>query len=384
MAVGAFRNLLILLIGFILALVVACGGDSGDEAGPTATRGTTTPLSTGELTGPDAAFADELAAALERGDVPWLVQHLAEGGASIQIVRWREDRLIAGYQDFEAFMEAAFRSVDEEAEDEYGGGSLRLYAVGEQTLFGDQRVVHLLVTGILEAPQPGRWAFVFKTGSWSEVQLTEVLELPPAAAEQLLAFRPLPQPEPDPATYPAGLGALVDDVRSALRSSDSAAIVARLLTSPRTCDEQTAPYAPSCRSQPEGTVVDTVHWSGRCVNCSPGEGLATPDEVAGWLDRFFASAQTSAADDLGPAGLQLESVFLEQGGYSINVTGVGDPAIAELGRPPGRWVFTFHALAEGDEWGIVELQVADPDNSRWVLETWRGTGIAWTRWAASD
>jgi hypothetical protein len=379
-----FRSSCILLIGCV-ALVVACGDDSGDDARPTATRGTVaTPLSTGELTGPDAAFAGELAAALEREDVPWLVQHLAEGGTSVQVVRWREDRLIAGYQDFEAFMEAAFRSVDEEAEDEYGGGSLRLYALGEQTLVGDVRVGYLLVTGILEAPQPGRWALVLKTAGWRELRVGEVLELPPAAAEQLLAFRPLPQPQPDPATYPPGLASLVDDVRSALTSSDSAAIVARLETSSLTCDEQTAPYAPSCSSQPAGTVVDIVYWGQRCVNCSPGEGNATPDEIAAWLDRFFASAQTSAADDLGPAALQLESVFLEQGGYSINVTGVGDPAIMDSPRPPGRWVFTFHTLAEGDDWRIVSLQLADPDNSRWVLETWRGTGIAWTRWPPSD
>src|SRR3970282_2316562 len=120
----------------------------------------------------------------------------------IQRVRWREDRLIAGSQDFEAFMEAAFRSVDEEAEDEYGGGSLRFYHLGGQALIRDVRSGYLLVTGILEAPQPGRWALVLKTGGWRELRVGEVLELPPAAAEQLLAFRPLPQPAPHPAPDP--------------------------------------------------------------------------------------------------------------------------------------------------------------------------------------
>jgi len=379
----AARTLLLLTLA--LALALACGDDEGDEAGPTATRGTTTPPSTGELTRPYAAFADELAAALEREDVAWFVRQRGGGGTSIQVVRWREEGLTADLENIAAFMEAAFRSVDEEAEDEHGAGSLRLYAVGEQPLFGELRVVHLLVTGIREAPQPGRWALVFRTGGLPEIlELTEVVELPPDQAREVVAFRPLPQPQPDPATYPAAFATLLDEIQQAIDASDSAAIAALLKAEPRTCDEQMALYAPSCRSQPAGTVVDIVHWGQQCVNCSPGEGYATPDEFKAWLDRFFASAHTSAADDLGPAALQLESVSLEEGGYSINLTGVGDPAISDLPRPPGRWVFTFHTLAEGDEWRIVELQVADPHNSRWVLETWRGTGITWTRWPPSD
>ncbi|OGO52861.1 MAG: hypothetical protein A2148_05645 [Chloroflexi bacterium RBG_16_68_14] len=380
----------LLAAGALLASVLAlsCGEeDTSEQETPTTTIAAAPDSSPTAATGavaPYMSFADEMAAALEREDVAWFVQQLGDGGTSIQVVQWREDRLIAGSQDFEAFMNTAFRSVDEEAEDEYGAGPLRLYAVGEQTLRGDVRVVHLLLTGIMEAPQPGRWALVLKTGE--ELQVHEVLELPPAAAEQLLAFRPLPQPEPDPATYPGGFATLVDELRQALSARDGGAIVARLLTWPLTCDEQTALYTPFCRSQPAGTVMDIVNWGWRCVQCSPGgDGYATPDEIKAWLDRFFASTQTSAADDLGPAALQLESISLELSGYSINVTGVGDPAILDYPRPPGRWVFTFHTLAEGDEWRIVELQVADPDNSRWVLETWRGTGIiTWTRWPPSD
>ena len=359
-----------------------------------------------------ASFAQGFADALQREDASWFAGRLqrlfpcssfheppvecrdAPSGARMPAIsarRWGGGGFIAGESRFYDLVLARFRAVDREVEDEYGPGQLQLYAVGEQQLPTDLLIVHLLVTGLLVEPERGRWALVFRAersnfepNDW---ELTQLIEVPPDSTREVLSLGVLPEPPPDPETYPAGFAEFLNDLEGAVDRGDRGFIVARLGTWPYTCTVPPPPIlsVPSCDGRPDGTTVEVVPWNVYCTACDV-TGLATRDEVAAWLDRLFATSQDAPADDLGPAEVVVDSVAYRtiESKYAVTITGVGDLGTSYFPRPPGRWLITLAGSDKAGAWRIEDLTLGDPGNSRWVLESLRGTNIVWTRWPPID
>ncbi|MCH8275877.1 MAG: hypothetical protein IH851_13940 [Armatimonadetes bacterium] len=390
-------------------LAVACGdGGAPPPEMHTATAVTSPqPSPTVEVPAetPDTAFARELADAIERSDANWFSENIAhrfncaflaeadcEGDSDqmrpgdISVQRWRSELFLAGPSIFRQVMLEIFSAVDRQAKDTYGGGALQLYAGGEEDVPDRALVVHLLVTGILKEPQPGRWALIFKAREDYSMPnpwvLTDLLLVPPDAVEDALALGHFPWPEPDPATYSASFATFMEELRQAVRDSDTSFFAAHVKARPYTCLDplELILDVPSCDDRSAGTVVDIVPWSVYCIGCD-ALGYATVGEVTGWLGRFFATAEGASADDLGPGAVQVENVARRLGrpGFTITVTGIAALDWFGYARPQGRWMATFDVEPEGDVWRIVSLKTAEPAESGWLLPELRGTDVEWTR-----
>jgi len=369
----------ILLLGAFLVATLAIGCDDSETP-----PDIPSPTSDASAASYDA-FAADLAAALEREDAEWFAEHAASFG--VAVFEGGSAAFGAGPDALGDLMEDAFATADAGAQDGFGSGEWRLYAVGEEAFPSEDVVSIFLATAIVTGPEAGRRALAFKAipspdapAGWI---LSALLQAPPPGAEEVLALGPLPAPSADPGSYPEGFAAFADAVERAVQEADAATLASMLKTEPYTCPE-TPPAilsVPACGDEAAGEEVNAVPWAAYCLACDAG-GMATPAEIEAWLSRFFATSGGAASDELGPAAVALESVShaVISSAFDISITGVGDPGIVDLPRSPGRWIVTFRAEEDAEGWGLTGMLLGDPDNSGWVVESMRGTNIVWTRW----
>lgn len=415
-------GLAVLLLMLLLGL--ACSGGSESVADSTSTRSsslTNTPETTSTLapqgTRPYASFADELELALASGDASWFVDNMTDRFScsffteslpecrtappetrvsTVEVQAWRGETNVLGEVEFSDALEELFGTVDASAEDEYGTGALRLYAIGDQQLPAGLLIVHLMATAILDGPAHGRWAFVWtaerkplEPGQW---ELRRMLSVPPERVDDALAFQPLGDLSADPSVYPAGFADALAAIEQAVETSDSAALASLIAFSPFACPEAPGITAvPSCFGQPPGTSIDAVYWQVYCNACDP-HGFATEQELLVWLDELFSGAVGSQADWFGPAKFEVALVagaplrsFLPgvqpagTSSFGVTISGVTEVDLIGGGpRPPGRWLVTLTVREIGGEWRIDALTTGEPGISEWMLPTLLGTNIIWT------
>lgn len=393
-----------------LQLGLACsGGESEAESTSTLTVAVTnTPETTATLapqdTRPYASFADELELALASGDASWFVDNMTDRFScsffteslpecrtappdtrvsTVEVQAWRGETNVLGEVEFSDALEELFGTVDASAEDEYGTGALRLYAIGDQQLPAGLFIVHLMATVILDGPAQGRWAFVWtaerkplEPGQW---ELKSMVLVPPEHVDDALAFQPLADLAADPSAYPDGFADTLVAIQQAVATSDRAGLASLIDFDPYVCPENLAiTDVPSCAGQPAGTAIEAVSWNVYCTACDP-HGFATEEELLSWLDKLFSGAIGLRADELGPAAFEVAVITGARQGFNVTVTGRSDvDQIGGYSRPAGRWLLTLTVRQIGEEWRANSLTFGEPGISEWMLPTLLGTNIVWT------